>query len=94
MSFISDPSVHLYVTFKSITFGLHKRQRPDIKINYFISFTAKCFILSNKYQKVIPMWEGPVWEGFKLYIRNKIRKILIEQQIALIKDKLLDFERA
>ena len=32
-----------------------------------------------------------MWEGFKLYIRKKIH---IEQEIGLIKDKLLDFERA
>ena len=42
------------------------------------NFTAKYFIFCNMYQKAIP-----VWEGFKLYIRNKIR---IEQEIALIKD--------
>ena len=73
------------VTFKSITFGLQKRQDPDIKIKNFIIFTAKYFIFSNKYQKANPMWEG-----FKL----NIEKIYIEQEIALIKNKLLDFERA
>ena len=32
-----------------------------------------------------------MWEGFKLYIKKKIR---IEQDIALLKIKLLEFERA
>ena len=86
MEFLKEHNTHLDVTFKNITFGLQKKQDPSIKINNFIIFTAKYFIFSNKYQKAIPMWED-----FKLYIRNKMR---IEQEIALIKDKLLDFKRA
>ena len=63
--FLKEHNIYLDVTFKSITFGLQKRQDPDIKIKNLI-FTAKYFIFSNKYQKAIPMWEG-----FKLYVRKK-----------------------
>ena len=84
--FLIEHNIYLDVTFQSITFGLQKRQDPDIKIKNFIIFTAKYFLFSNKYQKAIPMWEG-----FKLYIRKQIH---IKREIALIKDKLLDFERA
>ena len=64
--FLKEHNIYLDVTFKSITFGLQKRQDPYIKIKNLIIFTAKYFIFSNKYQKTIPMWEG-----FKLYIRKK-----------------------
>ena len=74
--FLKEHNIYLDVTFKSITFGLQKRQDPDIKIKNFIIFTAKYFIFSNKYLKAIPMWEG-----FKLYIRKKIHT---EQEIALV----------
>ena len=53
--FLKKHNIHIDVPFKSITFGLHKRKGPDIKINYFIMFNAKYFIFSNKYQKEIPM---------------------------------------
>ena len=86
MEFLKEHNIHLDVTFKYITFGLQKRQDPDIKIKNSIIFTAKYFIFNNKYQKAMPMWEG-----FKLYTKNKIRT---EQEIALIKEKLLYFERA
>ena len=62
---LKEYNIYLDVTFKSITFGLQKRQDPDIKIKNFIIDTAKYFIFSNNYQKAIPMWEG-----FKLYIRK------------------------
>ena len=64
--FLKEHTIYLDVTSKSITFGLQKRQDPDIKIKNFIIFTAKYFVFSNKYQKAIPMWEG-----VKLYIRKK-----------------------
>ena len=47
--FLKDHNIYLDVTFKNITFGLQKRQDPDIKIKNFIIFTAKYFIFSNKY---------------------------------------------
>ena len=56
--FLKEHNIYLGVTFKSINFGLQKRQDPDIKIKIFIIFTAKKIIFNNKYQKAIPMWEG------------------------------------
>ena len=58
MEFLKEHNIHLDVTFKNITFGLQKRQDPDIKIKNFIIFTAKYFIFSNKYQKAMPVWKG------------------------------------
>ena len=54
MEFLTEHNIHLDVMFENITFGLQKRQDPNIKIKYFIIFTAKYFIFSNKYQKAIP----------------------------------------
>ena len=53
MEFLKEHIIHLEITFKNITFGLHERHDPDIKI--------KNFVFINKYQKSIP-----IWEGFKL----------------------------
>ena len=78
-------NIDIEITIKTITFGIQERFCPNIKLKNFIILIAKYFIFINKYNKSIP-----VWQGFRMYIRNRIR---IEKEIALMKNRLLEFER-
>lgn len=82
---LNENNIDIEVTFKTIAFGIQERFCPNIKLKNFIILIAKYFIFINKYNKSIP-----VWQGFRLYIRNRIR---IEKEIALTKNRLLEFER-
>ena len=59
------------------------------RLNCVCSFLVRClakyFIFINKYTKCVPNWPA-----FKLYMKKRIR---IEKEIALMKDKLREFER-
>ena len=83
--YLNVNNIDIEVTVKTITFGIQERFCPNIKLKNFIISIAKYFIFINKYNKSIP-----VWQGFRLYTRNRIR---IEKEIALMKNRLLEFER-
>ena len=83
--YLNENNIDIEITVKTITFGIQERLCSNIKLKNFIILIAKYFISINKYNKSIP-----VWQGFRLYIRNRIR---IEKEIALMKNRLLEFER-
>ena len=83
--YLNKNNIDIEITVKTITFGIQERFCPNIKLKNFIILIAKYFIFINKYNKSIS-----VWQGFRLYIRNRIR---IEKEIALMKNRLLEFER-
>ena len=83
--YLKENTTDIEITVKTITFGIQERFCPNIKLKNFIILIAKYFIFINKYNKSIP-----VWQGFLLYIRKRIR---IEKEIALMKNRLLEFER-
>ena len=83
--YLKENNIDIEVTVKTITFGIQERFCPNIKLKNFIILITKYFIFINTYNKSIP-----VLQGFRLYIRNRIR---IEKEIALMKNRLLKFER-
>ena len=83
--YLNENNIDIEITIKTINFGIQERFCPNIKLKNFIILIAKYFIFINKYNKSIP-----VWQGFRMYIRNRIR---IEKEIALMKNRLLEFER-
>lgn len=82
---LNENNIHIEITLKTISFGIQERFHPNFRLKNFIILIAKYFIFLNKYSKSIP-----VWQAFTLYIRNRIR---IEKEIALMKNRLLEFER-
>ena len=82
---LNDNNIDIEVTVKTVIFGIQKRICLNIKLKNFIILIAKYFIFINKNNNSIP-----VWQGFRLFIRNRIR---IEKEIALMKNRLFEFER-
>ena len=82
--FLYENLTEINITFKT-TFGIQEKYTNNIKLNSFIILMAEYFIFINKYTKCVP--NCPL---FKLYIKKRKR---IEKEIALMKDKLREFER-
>ena len=83
--YLNENNIDIKVTVTTITFGIQEGFCPNIKLKNFIILIAKYFNFINKYNKCIP-----VWLGFRLYIRKRIR---MAKEIALKKNMLLEFER-
>ena len=81
--FLQNTNIGIEMNYKVISFGIcNKDENDDIK--NFVIFYAKYFIFLNKCGKTIPRWEF-----FKTYISKRIQ---MEQEIALMNDKLPKFE--
>ena len=78
--FLNTNGIVLEITLRSITFGI-----CNMKIKNFIVLIAKYYIFLNKFYKSIPSLSA-----FKAHMKKRLR---IEKEIALMKDKLLEFPR-
>ena len=76
---VCDSNINISV--KSITFGIcHSKPKCEAIVINFLNFLAKYFIFQNKQNKQVP-----TIHVFKCYLFNRIK---IEEEIALLKDKL------
>ena len=82
--FLNTNGIVLEITLRSITFGF-QQDICNMKLKNFIVLIAKYYIFLNKFYKSIPSLSA-----FKVHMKKRLR---IEKEIALIKDKLLEFRR-
>ena len=78
--FLQENNIQIIFNYEKISFGVLKKGLKYHTINFLI-LLMKYFINSMKYRKCIPQFSH-----FKFYLKNRI---LIEREIAKIKDKLV-----
>lgn len=83
--FLHTNRIELEVTLRTVTFGLSEKYTCNTNIKNFIILIAKYYIFLNKYYRSIPNLHA-----FKIHMKKRLR---IEKEIALMKDKLFEFER-
>ena len=81
---LNENQITVNITFKTTTFGIQERFTNENKLKNVMILLAKYFIFINKCKKTVPSWQA-----FKHYMAKRIG---IEKEIALMKDKLRDFQ--
>ena len=82
--YMNENGLEINITFKTSTFGVQEQRSSDSKLINSVILFAKYFIFKNKCTKSIPSWQA-----FTLYMKNRL---MIEKEIALMKDKLREFQ--
>ena len=81
---LNENQITVNITFKTTTFGIQESFTNENKLKNVMILLAKYFIFINKCKKTVPSWQA-----FK---HNMAKRIGIEKEIALMKDKLRDFQ--
>ena len=82
--YMNENGLEINITFKTSTFGVQEQHSSDSKLINSVILFAKYFIFKTKCTKSIPSWQA-----FTLYMKNRL---MIEKEIALMKDKLREFQ--
>ena len=81
---LNENQITVNITFKTTTFGIQERFTNENKLKNVMILLAKYCIFINKCKKTVRSWQA-----FK---HNMPKRIGIEKEIALMKDKLRDFQ--